>query len=89
MVRDNSEFERMTDREVLVQVATSQNYMQEDIMEIKKHAAETNGTVAALVLDAAKQDGAIMMLRAIMAVMMLGVTVAGVVITFVVARGGV
>ena len=71
---------RMTDREVLVQVATVQDAMQQDIREIKEHAAETNGTVASLVLSAARQEGAIFVLRAVIAVAAVGVAVASVII---------
>ena len=74
------DFERMTDREVLVQVATDQHHMQQDIREIKEHAAEVNGTVANLVLGAARQEGAIFVLRAVIAVSAVGVAVASVII---------
>ena len=74
------DFERMTDREVLVQVATVQDAMQQDIREIKEHAAEVNCTVAGLVLIAARQEGAIFVLRAVVAVTAVGVAVASVII---------
>ena len=79
------DFDAMGDRALLIQVATTQHHMQHDISEIEKHNKETNGTVAKLVVGAAKQEGALLMLRWIM---LFGVAVAGVAVGLI-ARGGV
>ena len=74
------DFDRMKDHDLLVTVATSQHYMKEDIVKIEKHQEETNGTVASLVLKAARVDGAMWVLGILMVV---GIAVAGVVVVLV------
>lgn len=74
------DFENMGIRSLIVQMATTQHHQGEDIVEIKGHAKETNGTVSDLVIRAAKLDGAMWVLGIIMAVMTLGVAIAGLVL---------
>ena len=77
-------FDGMSDRDVLIVVATNQHHMAVDIVEIKQEAKTLNGTVRDLVIGAAKQDGAMWILRGIMAVMTLGASITGVVVILVI-----
>ena len=76
-------FDHMSDRDLLVQVATSQEHMRGDIAALSKHQEEQNGVVADLKDSQLVQRGALMMLSAMMTV---GIAVAGIVLALQ-ARG--
>ncbi len=81
---EEEQLRRMSDRDLLVEVATTQKHMRGDIAALSEHQRDQNGAVADLKAAELIQRGALMMLSGLMAI---GISVAGIVLA-VVARGG-
>ena len=85
-----ADLENLTDRDLLVQIATEQRWIVADVAEIKIHAKETNGHITELKAEHYRQAGAIIMLRWLGGLTLAGIgaggTIAGVVLA-IVARG--
>lgn len=80
----------MSERELLVQIATEMVEVRRDITDIKVTQRATNGQVAELKIEHYRQAGAITMLRFIGGLTLAGIgagaAIAGVILT-IVARG--
>src|SRR3990167_7316004 len=80
----------MSDRDILIKLATDQEYLRSDVIEIKEHAAATNGHIASLKAEQYKQEGRLQALswlgRMSVAGIGTGAALAGVILT-IVARG--
>lgn len=86
-----AEFERMSERDLLMTVAQQVRDMQQDISEIKGHARRTNGSIAEIKTEQNRMEGALSVLKWLVGVsisiMGVGAAVAGLVLGYV-ARGG-
>jgi hypothetical protein len=78
----------MTDRELLVRLATEAEGMRSDIREMKEHSAEQNGFILDVKQEQLIQRGAILAARwlgvILVAVMTIGVSVASVILATII-----
>lgn len=67
------QLDHMTDRDLLIQIATEQHHLREELAGVKEHQKETNGHITDIRRDQFIQDGAIRMLRWISSFTLAGV----------------
>ncbi|KKN03982.1 hypothetical protein LCGC14_1102160 [marine sediment metagenome] len=83
----SSGFEHMTDRELLIKLATEAESMRIDIREMKNHSAEQNGFINDIKQEQLIQRGAILAARwigvALIGIMTIGIGVASVILATV------